>query len=76
MRVALKRQLARPVGAPDPRTLDRHTPAAERDLASLAAVAHRDPLSVVPPLRSDDLVDLLFHQLGEHTEADSDAQRE
>ena len=40
------------------------------------AVPHRGPLRVPLPLRADDLVDLLLHQLAQHTEPDTDAQRE
>lgn len=39
-------------------------------------MAHRRPVRVVSALRADDLVDLLLHQLGEHTEPDTDAQSE
>jgi hypothetical protein len=39
-------------------------------------MAHRDATRVVPALRADHLVDLLFHQLGEHAETDTDAERE
>jgi len=38
-------------------------------------VAHRRALRLVLPFRPDDLVDLLFHQLGENADADADAQR-
>ena len=37
---------------------------------------HRGPLGVVLALRTDDVVDLLLHQLGQHAEPDADAQRE
>ena len=56
--------------------LDRHAPAAERDLAALVAVTHRGPVGIVPALRADDLVDLGLHQLVQHAEPDADAQRQ
>jgi len=40
------------------------------------AVAHRHPAGIVPALRPDDLVDLFLHQLGQHAQADTDAERE
>ncbi|MDX6681558.1 MAG: hypothetical protein QOG94_1597, partial [Solirubrobacteraceae bacterium] len=40
------------------------------------AVTHRAAITVVTALRPDDLIDLVFHQLGQHTQADTDAQRE
>ena len=39
-------------------------------------VPDRGPLGVVLALRAYDVVDLLFHQLGQHAEPDTDAQRE
>ena len=76
MLVGRKRHLALPVGGAHPRPLDRDAPAAERHLARLVAVTHRDPIGVVLALRADDLDDLLLHQLGQHAEPDADAQRE
>ena len=76
MRVRLQRQLAATIGTPDARPLDREPPTTQRDLASLMAVAHRRAVAIVFALRTDDLVDFLFHQLGEHAEPDADAERE
>ena len=39
-------------------------------------VTHRGPLRVPLPLRTNDIVDLLFHQLGQDAEPDADAQRQ
>ena len=64
------------VGGPHPRTLDRDTAPAERHRTSLVAVAHRGPLRVPLPLRADDILDLLLHQLAQHAEPDTNAQRE
>src|ERR1700678_4849834 len=36
----------------------------------------RRPLGVVLALRTDNIVDLLLHQLGQHPEPDTDAQRQ
>jgi hypothetical protein len=76
VRVGLQRQLDATVGAPDARPLDRNPTAAERHLAGLVAVAHRRARGVVPALRPDHLVDLLFHQLDQHPQADADAERQ
>ncbi len=38
------------------------------------AVTHRDPAWIVTTLRPNDLVDLLFHQLGENAEPDAHRQ--
>jgi hypothetical protein len=40
------------------------------------AVTNRGAVGVVPALRTHDLVDLLLHQLGQHTEPDPHAERE
>lgn len=68
--------LAATVGGPDPGPLHRHAPAAERHLALLDAVTHRGAVGIVASLRTDDLVDLLGHQLLQHPEADPDTQGE
>ena len=39
-------------------------------------VANRGPVRVVLALRAHDIVDLLSHQLLQHAEPDTDAQRE
>ena len=76
VRIGRKRHLALAVGGPHPRTLDRNAPAAERDLAGLVAVTHRDAVRVALALRAHDIVDLLLHQLGQHAQPDADAQRQ
>jgi hypothetical protein len=76
VRIRRKRQLALTIGAAHPRPLDSDSAAAECHLAGLVAVAHRRAVGIVFPLRSDDLADLLFHQLGQNTEADPNAERE
>jgi len=40
------------------------------------AVTHRDTLGVVTALRTDNVVNLLGHQLRQHSETDADAQRQ
>jgi hypothetical protein len=76
MRVGLKRQLAATIGAPDPRPPHRHTPAAERDLARLVPVAHRRTVGIMLALRPDHPIDLLFQQLDQHADPNTDAERE
>ena len=76
VRIAGQRHLALAVDGPDARALDRDAPAAERDLAGLVAVAHRSAVRVALALRADDIVDLLFQQLGQHAEPGRDAQRQ
>jgi hypothetical protein len=73
--VGLESHLLAAVGRPHPGPLHRDPASAERHLASLVAVAHRGALGVVLPLRADDLVDLLGHQLAQHAEPDTHAQR-
>src|SRR6266511_3684741 len=74
--VGAQRHLALGVGAPDPRPLDLDAPPTQRHLPRLVAVTHRCPPQVVLALRTDDLVDLLFHQLGHNAEPNADAQGE
>jgi len=74
--VGPKRQLAVAIGAAGARPLDRHPAPAERHLARLVAVAHRDPIGILPAPRAYDLDDFLFHQLGQHAEPDADRQRQ
>ena len=76
MRVRLERQLAATVGASDPWPLDGDAPAAERHLPRRMAMADGSAAGIVLALRPDDLIDFLFHQLGEHAQPDTDAQRE
>ena len=76
MRVGRTRQLGLPVGATRARPPDRDPTAAEDHLPGLVAMTHRDPIGVLPALRADHLDDLFLHQLGQHTEPDTDAQRQ
>src|SRR4051812_32974420 len=76
VRIRVQLDLLDAVGAANARALDRHTPAAERDLTALVAVPHRGPVNDVPALRADDLVDLRLHQLVQHPEPNPDAQRQ
>jgi hypothetical protein len=66
--------LAAAVRTAHPRPLNPHAPAAQCHLTGLVAVTDSGALRVVLALCTDDLVDLLFHQHGEHTEPDTDAQ--
>ena len=76
VRIGGQRHLALAVSGPDARAPNRDAPAAERDLAGLVAVAHRAAVRVALALRADDIVDLLFQQLGQHAEPGRDAQRQ
>ena len=76
MRVRLQRQLGLPVGAPHARPLHLDASAAERHLARLVPVPHRDPIRIVLALGAHDFDDLFFQQLGQYSKADTDAQRE
>ena len=67
---------ARVVGGTHTWPLHSDPAAAEGDLAGLVTVAHRGPLGDLRVLRSDDLVDLALHHLGQHAQADADAQRQ
>jgi hypothetical protein len=71
-----KPHLLATVGAPYPRPLHRDPPAAERHLTRLVPVPHRDAIRDVLALGTDQLDDLLLEQLSQHTEADTDAQRQ
>ena len=64
------------VGAAHARPLHRDAAAAERHLARLVTVTHRDPINVVLAARPDDLDDFLFDQLGQHAQPDTDAERQ
>ncbi len=55
---------------------DRDPSAAQRHLARLVPVTHRDPIGVLLAPRAHDLDDFLFQQLDQHAEADADAQRQ
>jgi hypothetical protein len=64
------------VRGPHPRPADLDSAATERDLPALVAMAYSRAIRVVLALRADDVIDLLLHQLGQHPEPDTDAQRE
>jgi hypothetical protein len=74
--IAREPQLTLAVGRAHPRALDRDAAAAERHLAGLATVTDRRAIRVVLAPRTDDLVDLLGHQLVQDAEPDADRQRE
>ena len=76
VRVCAHLDLTAAVRRAHPRALHRHAPAAERHAAVLMAVTDRDTLGVVAALRTDDVLDLLGHQLRQHPEPDTDAQRQ
>src|SRR4051794_12992662 len=64
------------VSAADPRAADRHPPTTQRDLPILMAMAHRRALPIVATLRSHDLVDLGLHELVQHSQPDTNAERQ
>jgi hypothetical protein len=64
------------IRSPHPRSSHLDTTATERDLTVLVAVAHGSPVRIPLPPRAHDIVDLLGHQLLEHAEPDTHAQRE
>jgi hypothetical protein len=76
VRIGRHLDLTAAIGRAHPRTLHGHPPAAERDAAVLVAVTHRDTLGIVAALGTDDVIDLLGHQLGQHSKPDTDAQRQ
>ncbi len=76
MLVRTQLHLGLAVRGPNPWPLYLDATAAERHLAILVTMPHGGPLLVVLALRAHDVVDLLLHQLGQHTEPDTDAQRE
>jgi hypothetical protein len=57
-------------------TRGRSTPHAQAAHAHLVPVSHRRALRVVPSLRADNLIDLLFHQLRKHAQPQPHAQGE
>jgi hypothetical protein len=59
-----------------PRARHGNAPAPERDLPVIAPVPIRDPIRIMPALRATHLFDLLGHQLLQHPEPDTNAQRE
>src|SRR3954463_12139149 len=74
VRIGVQLDLALAVGGPGARPADRHPAAPERDRAALVTVADRGAVAIVSALRADDLVDLGFHDLVQHAQADADAQ--
>ena len=64
------------LGRPHPWALDLNAPAAERYLASGAAVAVGRALSVVAAPRARDLLDLVLHRLAQDGEPGAGRQRE
>ena len=75
MLVCLQLDLGLAIRGPHPRPLHVDTTSTERHLATLMAMTHRRPLGVVLAPRAHHIVDLLLHQLGQHAELDTDAQR-
>src|ERR1035441_4912628 len=76
MLIGRQRHLTLAVRSPGPRPLDPNPAATQGHLTRLMAVTNRGPIEIVAALRPDDLLDLLFHQLRQHTEPDTDAERE
>ncbi len=76
MRISRKRQLGVSVSSADTRPLDRQPTAAKRHLPSLATVAHKSPPRIPLALRADNIVDLVFHQLGQDTQPKTHAERQ
>jgi hypothetical protein len=76
MLIRPKRHLSLAVSGPHPRSANVHATTTERHLAVLVTVPHRGPVGIVLALQTDDVVDLLFHQLAQHAQPDTDAQRE
>jgi hypothetical protein len=74
--VRLQWHLGRAVRGPYPRPADLDPAAAERHLTVIVTVPERGPLGVPLTLRADDLVELVLEHLAQHTQPDSDAQRE
>ena len=64
------------IGGADPRALNRNPPAAESHLTTLMAMTDRATIGIVAALRTDNLGDFFFHQLGKHTQPNPDRQRE
>jgi hypothetical protein len=76
MLVGHQRHLRLPVSGPRPWAFDLHPPATERHLPVLVAVADRCAVAVPPPLRADQLIDLLLQQPSEHVQPDLDRERQ
>src|SRR6202034_1310303 len=64
------------VGGPGPWAANLDPATAERHRAVLVTMPDRDTVRVVLALRTHDVIDLLLHQLAQHTEPDTDAQRQ
>jgi hypothetical protein len=73
--VLIRRDRQLPLGRPDPRTTDRHPPTTQRHRPILVAMTLRCPVRIPLPPRSDDLVDLGFHQLMHNPQPHTHAQR-
>ena len=76
MLIARQRHLGLAVCGPDPGATNLDATATERDLAVIVAKAHSGPVAVPLSLRTNDLVDPLLRHLAQHTNPDSDAERE
>jgi hypothetical protein len=76
VRVRAHRDLTATVHRAHPRAPHGHPASTERHAAVLMAVTHRDTLGVMTALRTDDIVDLLSHQLRQHAQPHADAQRQ
>ena len=74
VRIGSQLDLARAIDRPRARPLDRHPSPAERDLTGLVSVADRRAIEVMATLRADHRLDLLGHQLAQHTQPHADAQ--
>jgi hypothetical protein len=68
VRVRAHRDLTATVHRAHPRAPHGHPASTERHAAVLMAVTHRDTLVVMTALRTDDIVDLLSHQLRQHAQ--------
>ena len=76
MPIRLKLDLPGAIGRPGPWPAHRHSAAAECDLTALVTMPDRGAIRDVPALRANDTIDLGLDELVQHTEADTDAQRQ
>jgi len=76
MLIRAQRHLRLAVRGPHARTRNLDATTAECHLASLVTMTHSAPIRVPAPLRADDIIDLLLHQLAQNTEPDTDAERQ
>jgi hypothetical protein len=74
--IAPNRHLLAAVPGTHPRPLDPNATAAERDLPVIAAVPVHHPVRIMAAPRAAHVLDLLSHQLLQHAQPDTDAQRE